>query len=359
MGLFNVFKRKKKTTLNVSAKIEVNNEINPIYLEKLDNGLLPGEVVLMDWLNGRAIDSDPPGYFEYTYGINVKKSTDILKKMGLMENALPKEALVSLKITDLKEILRDNKLKVSGNKQKLIDRITAELTDEQVEKYIKQPPLLISSKGKMMLERYYYIIPAHKYDSKDGVYCVATAIDFIKNHNLKFTPGSRDISWALFQEDYLNNHQNKMYGLARNNVHAMAKQVYRENKLKYALQLYLDVCILDLSGLSNGGKLDGPDLTQLTPGIVFEIKNIMEKENIDKKQLQDIFENSWTNTRQSISFHYLTKEECFKCLEHAFYEDYDYINSVIHSKYNELDKESFENRYNLILPISEKYDFEY
>src|SRR5699024_6998425 len=113
-------------------------------------------------------------------------------------------------------------------------------------------------------------------------------IQFMETHNLEFTPNSRDISWALFQQAYLKNHQNQMYGLARNNLVSMARQIQRENKLEYALKLYLDVCIMDLSGLANNGRLDSPDLTSFAMGIIDEIKHITNKQNINKHKFNEI-----------------------------------------------------------------------
>ncbi len=356
MWPFNIFKKKKKPKVRFDAKITINEEIDEIYLKKLECGLFPGEIVLLDWLDGKAVDTKFPGYFEYTYGIDAKKSSTKLIENEFLISAPPEVALMSLKVTELKEILKDRNLKVSGKKNELVKRLNESLSDEEILKYITKQPLVISSKGKLLLDEYYYVVPAHKYSSKDGVYSVASAIHFMNTHNLNFTPTSRDISWALYQQDYLKNHQNQMYGLARNNLLSMAKQIQHEDKLEYALKLYLDVCIMDLSGLANNGRLDGPDLTSLAIGITDEIKHILNKQNINKNKLKEIYDESWSNTRQSIPFHYLYKEECYQCIEHAINDENNLIYEILKNKFDELDKEKFEDTYNLKLPISDRFD---
>lgn len=362
MKLFNFIKSKRKKDdkedfrknsilpATFERERELENGIDPIYLKPLSNGLLPGEIVLLDWINGKSENTKPPGYFRYTYGISVKRSIKRLKDKGFIEEASPNDALNGLKVNDLKEILRENNLRVTGKKLELVERIIESGID--VSNYIKETFYKITDKGENVFNEFYYIVPAHKNGSKDGAYCVASAIDFVKNNNLKFKPANRDISWAIFQIDYLKNHSQKMYGLARNNLLSMAKQLYRENKLNNSLTHYLNVAIMDLSGLANNARLDPPDLTYVSPGIADEIKYIIEEEGFKEEQISDIFSEAWSNTRQSIPFHYLNKDECYKCLMKVLEGDKEYMQQAIINSFEKIDKETFEEEYGLMLPVS-------
>jgi hypothetical protein len=101
----------------------------------------------------------------------------------------------------LKEILKSKGLKVSGKKADLIERIGESSTQEEVGTYIDSRMLEVTNRGKEVLAEYYYIVPAHRNDSKDGVYNVANAIRHVKE--LDYRQNNGDISWALFQKSYI------------------------------------------------------------------------------------------------------------------------------------------------------------
>lgn len=217
MGLLNALKKvlkknepKPKVTVKeppIDTQVSINNEIeiDPVYIKSLSNGLQPGEIILIDWIDGHYIDSSFPGYFEYKYGINTEKSASKLLDKGFISEATPIESLKSFKVPELKEVLKQNELKVSGKKQELIDRLSENLSENEISNYIDKKPLKITSKGQEALDEYYYIVPAHKNSSQDGVYNVASAIKYVSK--LDYKPNNGDISWALFQESSLKHHK--------------------------------------------------------------------------------------------------------------------------------------------------------
>ena len=48
-------------------------------------------------------------------------------------------------------------------------RIIIEKLNEEIESFIDSRMLEVTEKGDKVLEEYYYIVPAHRNDSKDGV----------------------------------------------------------------------------------------------------------------------------------------------------------------------------------------------
>lgn len=240
MGLLNSIKKvfsnprsnvnEKTNELNTNIEITSNEEINPIYKTELTNNLLPGEIVLLDWLSGKSDDGDYPKYFSYNYGIDPHRSTEKLIKQGYLEYASALESISTLKVSELKEILRDNDLKLSGNKSLLVDRIKNNFSEEMIKKYINNLSLKTTEKGENTFKEFYYIVPAHKNGSKDGVYNVASAIHFVNNFKGSFTPLNRDISWGIYQKEYLNEMKKRNFGMARNIVLSMAKQVEKRRK---------------------------------------------------------------------------------------------------------------------------------
>lgn len=332
---------------------EVNHKddsIDPIYQKPLVEGLLPGEIILMYWLDRKHLDSSFPGYFKYQYGIDTKTSAKKLFKKGFVSEASIAESLSSLKVPELKDILRKHNLKVSGRKAELIKRIQHHLSETDMRPFLKQRPLKITEKGQSIIEVYDYIIHAHRYNSQNGTYHVAEAIKFVKETNDK-NPRGGDIAWALYQKALSKHHRNLDFGLYRNVHSGMAEQLEREEKKKDALMIYLEICILDLSGLGNSGYIMKPDLVFLAPGILRNIESLCDEKQIEENSLKGLFEQAWKRILPSLPFHYLDQEMCFKSLKAGFKEDESFIKEIVTKAYKEIDRKTFESRYGLKLPL--------
>lgn len=335
--------------VNMNYFREEADEINPIYLKELEGGVLPGELILMNWLDGNTIHDTPPKYFSYCYGINPIKSTEKLIKAGYLAESSPYEALPSLKVSELKEILRNNNLKLSGNKSDLVKRITENVSEDIVKGFITKKPLKITKMGKELMKKYHYIVDAHKYGS--GILNVANAIEYVTNFKGNYIPTSRDISWALLQKNYLKNMKNKDYGLARNDILRMAEQTKRENRLKDSLVHYLRVFIMDMSGMHNNNSLDPPELIIIAPGISSAINSLIIKIGLKEEELKKLFDEAWNGTRPSLPFHYLTLDECYACLESYRNGDEEYIKELINKSYKKINKKYLKEKYDISLPV--------
>ena len=125
---------------DVSSKLQrfrdriVDSKIrNDLVKEKLSNGLYPGEVILIDWMSGKSKNTRFPKWFYETYDINAEESLNKLVKEGYLSEGTPFDSLASLKVSELKELLKTKQLKVSGKKAELISRIKENYTEEEVE----------------------------------------------------------------------------------------------------------------------------------------------------------------------------------------------------------------------------------
>lgn len=359
LKIFNFFR--KKRTQDIKVKQEktrlVNMDINPIYKKTMNNMLFPGEIILLDWLNGKSEKDVPPKYFKYTYGIHFHNSRKMLLNNNYLIYASLTESLSSLTIPLLKNILKENELKLSGNKPELISRIQSNLSNEQLEKYIKNKTFKLSKLGIDILKKYYYIVPAHKHGSNDNVYNVASAIRYVKNFNGDYNPPNGDIAWGLFQESLLENRQKGHYGLIRNTILSMGEQLNREEKLKHSLMQYLQVLILDMSGLSNNNRLEHPDFLFIAPGIVSRINQLKIKISIDNIEFQKLLNKAWEQVSVGIPYHYLSKEECLEALKDILNNGSDievsekHIKRIANNKFNQLDEKYFSEKYHLQFPI--------
>lgn len=159
MGLFDFFKKKNnkkneevKLHKNTNAKqgikpmISVNTEIintpsepDVVPVEKIikgmkpnDAGLSPHETLLLSYASKYYVEGNSfPGFGWYKYGVrDVDKSLISLRdrgflQVGSLESAIRKETAAALK-----DVLRDNNLKVSGKKADLVQRLLVEVPEE-------------------------------------------------------------------------------------------------------------------------------------------------------------------------------------------------------------------------------------
>ena len=350
-----ILKDNIKVTAEVYRTQEEMNAADPIYTEELSNGLLPGEVLLIDWISGRSKNSYFPRYFETNYEINAESSLDKLIKEGFVTESKEKNTLSSLNIPKLKSLLKSKHLKVGGKKDELIRRIVDNFTTNEIDSLVGEKVLIRStSKGEKALEEFYYIVPAHRRDSKDGVYNVANAIRHVRGYNYRLNNG--DISWALFLQAYMEHVEQRKYGLMRNDVHNLAMQLDREGKYEDALFHYLRVLIYDTSGLSNSEHVDHPKYMMYGMPSSKSIKRLMHELNLDEQELFCHFEEAWGKGRGEFIFHYLTKEECYKCLINSLNLNEESVKDILYYAYARVTegetKESFRKTYGVGYPLN-------
>jgi hypothetical protein len=341
-----------------SSKVSYSYEVDPILTKKFPNGLLPGEILLIDWISGKNSDVQFPRYFETTYGIDAQRSLNKLLIEGYVEESSAVESLVSLKLPELKEILKSKGLKVSGKKANLITRIGENSTSDEIETFIECRMLQVTDKGGKVQEEYYYIVPAHRNDSKDGVYNVANAIRRVSE--LDYKPGNGDISWALFQTAYVEHAEKFQYGLMTNDIRNMAAQLEKERKYKDSLFHYLRVYIMDLSGLCNSPRLEHPKTMMYKVPSKHRIKKLVEVLEYDEPNLLDFFVYTWDKTLPGLKYHYLSLEECFYCLKNSLEGNDERVKETLFNALDRLnekmDEKAFREKYGLEFPFDyEKY----
>ena len=75
MGFFNIIKKVisgngsqqstksyKEASSKISSKVSYSYEIDPILTKKFSNGLVPGEILLINWIAGKNKDAQFPRY---------------------------------------------------------------------------------------------------------------------------------------------------------------------------------------------------------------------------------------------------------------------------------------------------------
>lgn len=235
-------------------------------------------------------------YFAYDCGINDPEAYHhYLISKGYFEQASTEEMLSTLKVDDIKRMLKENGLSTTGKKADLINRATSEIDEKTLQSRFNQPHYVLSSLGNEFLENHSDYILLHKHGS--------WGIDW-KEYDANHYPGCSfyDTVWAILNKRVLEDNHN----FGRNEYYFMYQLLAEEKKRKRALEMLLRVLFVDLSGscaigsftLYNDGYLSKKELEEsfgiaimLAPGIVHpiaEYKDVYTDSVIDRLYEQSL-----------------------------------------------------------------------
>lgn len=137
--------------------------VNPYENVKIDENLHIGDILFLEWLDGTEINRHVPGYLVNDFNINPIQEKRKLRSGKYVEMASPEKALNGLKVSELKNILRESGKKVSGRKKELIERIWNDVPEKY---YMDKLPKIysLSDKGQQLLDKYSILLWANKND---------------------------------------------------------------------------------------------------------------------------------------------------------------------------------------------------
>ena len=177
-------------------------------------------------------------YLLYECGIrNPLEYHQTLIDEGYFELTSTVEFLNGLKVVDLKAILSEYGLSVTGKKENLIERIIENVNEGDIKKHSTEMTYSISKKGREYLEEHHDYVELHRHKNWN--------IDW-KEYDANKKPGYSfyDVVWGILNERLMTaNH----YG--RNEYLCMYQLLEEEGKSKSALEMLLRVIYIDFSGL--------------------------------------------------------------------------------------------------------------
>lgn len=310
--------------------------LDPIYSTKLMDGFYPGEIILLYWWSYsiKSINSKLPGYFEYKYNINAQTHTKQLREQGYLEFASGADLLNTLGVAELKEILKQYSLKVSGKKQELIERITGNTSKEDLKTRLTHQAYKATPKARELLNKYKCLTWAHHNGQKTGV----SVEDVLKNLDKFLKLDSfEDITDELLQKRFAKSLTNKNFGIATSELQFLANVTQTPTE---ALWYYLKIFIYDTSGMYNNGMVLPPKSARLDTRLAMIIGRTVASFNLDRDTLNKIFSEIWSDTENELPFHYLDEVGAFLALESflKLKEDFD-LKTLWQRSYNKLPEE--------------------
>jgi len=263
-------------------------------------------------------------------------------QVGSLKSAIGKETAAVLK-----DVLRENNLKVSGKKAELVQRLLDEVPKEKLNTIFTKYTYELTDAGKEVLEKEEYIPYIHRHGIEDlDIWSLSKKV--------QDKPGYpyRDVIWGYLNERSMVHIKNKDFGLYRNCRFSMSEFVKEEGKLDNAFSLLAEVIRYDLSGLSNGFSMQFMDIyadgyfpyessiVTMAPGITSRVVDYQEKqglsdEELKKKLLDEI-------SRINLPFSLFTAAECADNVLMEIHKDEESLEKL----YNKA-KRSFNKEYGL------------
>jgi len=124
-------------------------------------------------------------------------------------------------------------------------------------------------------------------------------------------PSENDIKWAQLNNRLLEHMNAFQWGLYRNDRLAMGDILNKESRYLNALDVYLEVCYLDLNGPNNCGTRDpyilkqfppfNPKDAMLAPGVVGYVYDMLERQRLPMSDLRVRFLEVAAKTQRSLA----------------------------------------------------------
>lgn len=343
MGLFDFLKKRNKQNnepsksmskkdFDISSMISIKTEIinNPpepdvIPVDKIikgmkpnEVGLYPHEVLLLSYAPKYYLEGNSyPGFWWYKYGVkDVDKCLITLKDRGFLQIGSLRSAIEKETAAVLKDVLKDNRLKVSGKKAELVQRLLDEVSEEKLNTIFTKRTYDLTDAGNEILKKEDNIPYIHRHGIED--LDIWSLSEKVKNRK----PGLsfRDVIWGYLNERSMIHIKNSDFGLYRNCRFSMSEFVKEEGKLDNAFALLSEVIRYDLSGLSNGFSMQFMDIyadgyfpyknsiVTMAPGITSRVVDYQEKKGLSDDELKSKLLEEMS--RIQLPFSLFAAEEC-------------------------------------------------
>lgn len=216
--------------------------------KKLACPLLPAaDLLLLNRFNGRLAGEELSPYDIEEYGADYANRLKNLMREGYLQFAEPEEALKYLQVPRLKDILRTNNQKLSGNKSELVSRIIKNIPQGQ---YAGQLPTIyvVTEQGRFELEKRWAYIE----NQREMYGFLNSEISALEKQG----EGSEQILEKLFARDVIKQSVARNFGMLRNVYYTAHRFFKRRGRLNESITALLTAIYFDLTGMSNGNTVE-------------------------------------------------------------------------------------------------------
>lgn len=262
--------------------------------------------ILIDYINMQKTDLRFPQYLTYLCEGMEKKLLNKAFKDGYIRFASPQEALKKLLVPDLKNILKENDLPVSGKKSVLISRILDSLPEEKYRNIVPSIYVLTEAGENLVSKNYIFIQHRYGVDTQfcqrifeitDRLGCGTTKDDYIKVfseiYKADIRKAKRSKNWGDLSTAY------NYFSLLLGDVNCPGFDLKRS--LQYCLY---SICI-DLSGMTNQNFVQKNDIIMISPAMINQINDL--EMNIPEKTIRTEIDSAISKMLDILPFSYFSQ----------------------------------------------------
>ncbi len=338
----------KLTKSNISSFIKVTSEIIPSAAEEVipaekrikdaiasKHGLYPHEVLVLDYAGSYYTEGNSfQGFWWYRYGVrDVDKCLRSLLDRGFLQVGNLQSAIEKETATVLKEELKKYGLKVSGKKDELVQRLMAEVSQEELNSRFTKRTYQLTELGKQELAEEGYVPYIHRHTLEDlDIWSLTKLI-----HEQPYMP-YRDKIWGYLNRRSMEHFAAGNFGLYRNCRHHMYNFRMEEKKIRDALGMLSEVVFYDLSGLGNNYDPQYLDIfaehffpykdstVTMAPGITSAVIHCQKELSLTDDELKTAMLDRMN--RLSAPLHLFTPDECVDIVLMESREDIDGLTKI-------------------------------
>ena len=292
-----------------------NFQIKDGKLVKNNNSTSNEELSDLEALYSQAVQSKYSPEFKVAYVLYLKNFTNnpnrkfsdkLTKKYKTTENKLKKQAIEDdfieiasplsgakdFKVTELKEILKQHNLKVSGKKDELIERLRENLDESELKKYFKSKNYQISSKGEEFLAKNNYILYIVGNKDISNVFYPAEIFKIFEEKEYSHDE-IYDKLLAYLKRILDDKLTQELWVDFKSYSNAIAQIQEDKGDLKEALNNRFKVFLFDINNYSVVLNKPDPRKIKLKQKDFVNLVNLMHKLTLPIDELKVLFENSF------------------------------------------------------------------
>lgn len=227
-------------------------------LEKIqDDKLTDNEIIFLKFMNNKKIGYTFSPRWEFQYDIKPRIEIAKLIQLEYLTYSSWYDNVKNATMKELKEILKKENLKVSGNKQELIERALGNIDIDLLEKRFNEGRYILTNKGIKVVEENKVVFMSDREKAGDE-FAELTDTEYnqlqifhklnkykqLKNNELSFKKGYKknDILWSIYNMQALEYLNKKDYVMASVVYDSMHNLLYSEKRYEKALD-FLICCL--------------------------------------------------------------------------------------------------------------------
>lgn len=222
-----------------------------------DDKLTESEIMFLKFMNNKATKINFSPRWEFQYNIKPRiESAKLLKLQYLMQSSWP-DNVKNATTKELKEILKAEQLKVTGNKQELVERVLGNIDVDLLEEKFNKSKYILTDKGRQVIEKNKRLFMSNREKagkefeeltdaeySQLQVFHKVNEYKRLKHDELSFDKGytKNDILWSIYnkQKDiYIRQKDYIMVGV----VYDCMCDILNEQS-KYEQEIHFTICCM-------------------------------------------------------------------------------------------------------------------